>query len=380
MAGPMNSAPVDLSLLPPPAKRALAPGAPVPMQMMAAKAILPGVKPAELVTVVAALTTSDDPRVSEAARTTLGQLPPPLLDGALAGDLEPIVTEVLAEFYAERADVVERLLRMPRLSSMALQLMAERADEQRGEIVATNEQLLLANPAVIEKLYLNPRVRMSTSDRLLELAVRNGLELELPAFKEAAAAIQNELVAEATGDRTPDDELFLETDRIARGTGADAEESAYDVDDEGEEQLRGKFRPLYAQLAQMTVTQKIRRAILGTGSERLILVRDSNRLVSTAAIKSPMLKENEAIMISSSRSVGDDVLRILSRNREMTRSYQVKMNLVTNPRTPFTFASGFIPLLRDNDLKLLAKSKNVSGNVSQAARRQLLRKQGKAKK
>src|SRR5207249_2114717 len=45
-------------------------------------------------------------------------------------------------------------------------------------------------PKVIEALYLNPHTRMSTTDRVLEFAVRNGLELHgLPAFKEAQAAI-----------------------------------------------------------------------------------------------------------------------------------------------------------------------------------------------
>ena len=77
---------------------------------------------------------------------------------------------------------------------------------------------------------------------------------------------------------------------------------------------------------------------------------------------------------SAARSVGDDVLRVIAMNREFTRHYQVKLNLVTNPRTPFTFVSRLIPLLRDNDLKVIAKSKNVSGAVAQAVKQQISRK------
>ena len=59
----------------------------------------------------------------------------------------------------------------------------------------------------------------------------------------------------------------------------------------------------------------------------------------------------------------------------MTRNYQVKLNLVGNPRTPFAFSSQMIPHLRDNDLRSLAKSKNVPGAIAQAAKRHLSRKQ-----
>jgi len=50
------------------------------------------------------------------------------------------------------------------------------------------------------------------------------------------------------------------------------------------------------------------------------------------------------------------------------------VNLVSNPRTPFAFASRLIIHLRENELKGLAKSKNVSGAVAKAAKQQLERK------
>jgi hypothetical protein len=368
---------LDLTQLPGPAQKLLAPGAPVPAQMMAAKGIVPGLKPGDLVTVIAALTAVGDPKVSEAARQTFAKLPPPVLAGALGADLQPPVLELLADSYATDGDTVERLLRMPRINAAALEILADRADERCGELIATNEQALLANPTVIEKLYMNKRVRMSTADRLLELAVRNGLELNLAAFKEAAAAIRNELIAEAAEEPSPDDLLFVATDQLAQAHDIESDEDdTHVVDDEGEEQLKDKFLPLYAQIANMTVSQKIRRAQVGTAAERLLLVRDTNRLVSVAAVKSPAMRENEAVLISASRNVGEEVLREIARNREFTRNYQVKLNLSRNPRCPFSFSARIIPLLRDNDLRDLAKSKNVPGSVQQAARQQLERKRG----
>ena len=55
----------------------------------------------------------------------------------------------------------------------------------------------------------------------------------------------------------------------------------------------------------MSVSQRIRRAMLGSKSDRMILVRDSNRLVAAAAIKSPLIQEGEVAMVSTSRTVSE---------------------------------------------------------------------------
>jgi hypothetical protein len=218
---------------------------------------------------------------------------------------------------------------------------------------------------------------MSTADRILELAVRNNVELKgIPAYKEAATAIGMELIAEPSPEPTPDDVLFKETDVAAARATVDAErEDTHRLDEEtGQEVVEEKFLPLHAQLAQMTISQKIRRAMLGSAAERLLLVRDPNRLVAQSAIRSPSLQENEVVRISASRNVCEDVLRIIALDREWTRSHQIKLNLVSNPRTPFAFAAKLLPHLREHELKSLAKSKNVPGAVVTAARQQLSRR------
>ncbi|HVU01150.1 MAG TPA: hypothetical protein VHE30_05335 [Polyangiaceae bacterium] len=366
---------IDLEKLAAPAQRLLGPGAPPPAKMMAASGIVPGLRPGDVVTVIAVLTEDADAKVAQKARETFGKLPPPILTGALGADLEPAVIALLADGYASNPDVVEKLLRMPRIGGDALAILAERADEKIGEIVATNEARLLEHPVVIEKLYLNKRVRMSTADRILELAVRNGLELSIPAFKEAAAAIKNELIPEASPEPTFEDKLAEQADKIGSLLDQENLEDTHEVNDEGEEAVKEKVLPLYALIAEMGVSQKIRLTTVGTSAALMLLVRDKNRLVQMAAIQSPKLNENDVARISTSRQVSEDVLRHIAQNREWTRSYQVKFNLITNPRTPFTFSSRLISHLRDGDLRNLARSKNVPASIQQAARHQLQRKQ-----
>jgi hypothetical protein len=370
---------VDLDKLPPAARKVLADDAPVPMRMMAAKGVLPGAKPGDVLTVLSVLSRRGQDAVKQAATQTLETLPAAILDGALSADLEPFVVSVLAETLGSNPNVVERLLRQPRMPESALLSLAETADERIGELIATNETLLLAHPTVIEALYMNRRVRMSTADRILELAVRNQLELSIPAYREAAQAIMNELIPEPSEEESFDDVLFREVETVAESLrlNDNYEDDTHERDDEGNEHVRDKFLPLYHAISQMTVTQKIRRAILGTAVERMLLVRDTNRLVATAAASSPQMTENDAARVAACRNVSDDVLRIISQNRSFTRSYQVKLNLITNPKTPFTFTARLVPHLRDNDLRTLSKSKNVPAAVQAAARQQLARKQSK---
>jgi len=80
------------------------------------------------------------------------------------------------------------------------------------------------------------------------------------------------------------------------------------------------------------------------------------------------------VRVSASRVISEEVLRAISINKDWVRNYQVKVNLVTNPRTPFPIAARFVSYLRESELKTIAKSKNVTGPIAQAAKQQLSRK------
>lgn len=370
--------PVDIAQLPPAAQKILDPNGPAPLKNMAARGIVPGLKPGDLVTIVALLGASADPGVAETAKKTLHGLPAPVLTAALSADLEPFVVAEVGNAFLGRSDVMERLLAMPRIALETVADFAGRCSEMVAELIAVNEERLLREPRIIERLYMNRATRMSTADRIIELAVRHKLELTgIPAYKEVAIAIGQELLAlPALRDQpNPDDVLFKETleegKRISFNPG---EEDTHEVTDEGEEKVAGKFVPLYAKLANMTTAQKIRAAMLGSAPERMLLMRDGNRLVASSAIRSPMVQEPEVVRVSMSRMVSEEVLRIISMNKDWLRNHQIKVNLVTNPRTPFAMSARLIPHLREHELKALARSKNVTGPISTAAKNQLNRK------
>jgi len=367
--------PIDPTQLSTPAQKILSDGAPPKLKLMAARGIVPGVRPEEVLCVMVLLAGAEDPELADTAQTALADLPGPLLQGALQADLHEAVITVLADSYLHNVPVLEKLVQMPRLPVEAVLHLAEYGGEGTTELVATNQELLLAHPEIIERLYLNKATRMSTADRLVELAVRNGIELQgIAAWKEVAQAIQGELIVEPTEEPLPDDELFWETDELAHELSDEGLEDVFFEDDEGEELLEDKLKPLHARIGEMTISQKIRRAMLGTREERAMLIREQNKIVASAAARSPLLQEPEVVQITRNRGVSVEVLRIIGMTAEWLKSYQVKKNLVENAKTPIAISQRLITQLRESDLRRIAKSKNIPGAVQMQARRHLQRR------
>jgi hypothetical protein len=344
---------------------------------MAARGIAPGLKPFEALTVVALLAESEDEAVAKIAAETLRKLPAPLLQGALGPDLPAGVIDAIAPCYLSDLATMERILALPQIAPDTVATIASRCSEGVAEIVATNEERMLANPVIIEKLYLNRNARMSTANRALELAVRNKIVIEgIPAYEEAAAALMSELIPEPSEEPTFGDVLFKETTELGEKLAADAAaEDTHEVDAEtGEDRVKNKFVPVHTRINEMSQSEKVRTAMLGNAAERAILVRDPNKIVARAAVKSPQIQENEAVRISAMRNVSDDVLSEIARSPKWKSSYQIKLNLVQNPRTPMHIAAKLIPYLFEHDVKAIAKSKNVTGPIATAAKQQLQRK------
>jgi hypothetical protein len=368
---------IDVSRLPVPAQKMLDRASPAPLRQLGARGIAPGLKPADALTVVCLLAESDEPALADVARQTLEKIPAPLLNGALAGDLPPGVLDAIAPRYASDAAVMEKILQHAGIDPRTVIKLAAIGSEATSELIATNEERLLKHPEIIEKLYLNKATRMSTTDRLIELAVRSGLDLKgIPAFREAATAIANELIAEPSPEPAPGDVAFAAS--LALAEAVDPNVEVHELDDQGHEVVRAQHREKAKRIADMSVSEKVRLATLGSATERAILVRDSNRLVATAAVKSPALGEQEAMRIVQSRAVADEVLRIVATERDFVRNYMIKFYLIENPRTPFAIASKLIQHMRDHELKTLARSKNVTGAVATAAKQHLSRREKKA--
>src|ERR1043166_7911158 len=121
----------------------------------------------------------------------------------------------------------------------------------------------------------------------------------------------------------------------------------------------------------MTTRDRMKLAMKGDREARSILIRDANKVVSSAVINSPIITDHEVENISAMRTVADEVLRLIALNRTWARSYPIIHNLARNPRTPIPTAMNILPRIRTKDLQNLTQNRNVSEAVRRQAQRQI---------
>ncbi|MDY6855245.1 MAG: hypothetical protein SWO11_11170 [Thermodesulfobacteriota bacterium] len=171
-------------------------------------------------------------------------------------------------------------------------------------------------------------------------------------------------------NKTQDSAILSYTDQTRENINKDNQKQAKEIEgieeDEGKEK---KVLSLYQKVQAMTVPEKIQLALKGDKEARDLLIRDSNKMVSTAVIKSPKISESEVLQVAQSTSVDEDILRIISKSNEWMGKYKIKLKLVNNAKTPLDISMKLVSSLRDRDLRLLGKSKNISPVLATKAKK-----------
>jgi hypothetical protein len=353
MAEPTQKVRLELS---PEAEKYVRADAPRGARLMASRGALP-LPPTELASVLFALMHDEDAEVKTRARESLETLPDGVMNAVLSGPMHPAVLDHLA--HASRNDEAraEAIALNPTAADSTIAFLASLPFRNVVDIASNNQERLLRCPGIVDALGSNPLTGRSVIDRILAFI---GLEEGL------------DDVAPPDPDSIGDEEA---RDALRAVLGEDFAEFRSMLIDEHDEELDATASvSLYTLIQNMSVFQKIKLGRMGNKEARGLLVRDRNKVVAMAAVSSPKITENELISIAKSRNVSDDVIRVITRNKEVTRNYQVKQALATNPKTPQAEAMKFVNYLQDRELRAIMKSKDVPSAISTHARRILTRK------
>lgn len=133
---------------------------------------------------------------------------------------------------------------------------------------------------------------------------------------------------------------------------------------------------LASQIQAMGVGQRIKLALKGNRDARMILIRDSSRMVQRFVLLNPRITEEEVVALAKNRSIDRELLDQICRRKEWMANYQIKLALATNPKTPLAVAMRLVPTLLPRDLRALAKSKNVPSAVNGMAKRLVIERGG----
>ena len=311
----------------------------------AARGLVP-LPPWEMARAIATILSRTESALAPIAEESFKDLPAEALkDAVLSRGVMPGQLDAIARRTHERA-VLEPLIRHKAVADETLAWLAERVEPHLQDVIVTNQVRLLAAPVIVEKLFENPHLSSDIKRRADEFLEEFFLK------KEREAGTLEEAAEEAPAPEP-----------VAASPVEDAEKA----DD--------PTKSLFARIATMNVVQKIRLAWRGNKEERLFLVRDSNRLVSTAVLKSPKTREADVETTANMKSVSEDVLRAIALRREWMRKYSIMAAIVKNPRSPIDATLSLVLRLNHTDQKKLSQDRNVPEALRATARREVSRRE-----
>jgi len=340
-------------------ERILSGAAPLPVRAAAARGALP-LPRAVLTRLYLHLRTDADESVRSDAEASLGQLTPEVVLEVLSdASCDAVVLQHFAGMAARDERLAERVAFHANADGATLAVLASEGNAAVLDLVLTNQERLLTTPGLIDKVSVNPALRGDQRGKLMDLIDRffRG-EAERAAAAagpgvEAAETIDAEQVAKLLEIEVG--ELFAASEIM------DAEEFS-----QSENPI---VRSAYKKILTLNTAQKAILAMKGGREERIILVRDTNKVVALSVLKNPRMTEGEVESIAAMRNVSDEILRSVGVNREWSKNYTVVANLVRNPRTPPSISTNFVLRLNTKDLKNLGGDRNVPEIIRRMAKR-----------
>lgn len=354
--------PITPEFLAPNMRKHVEASAPAALRMMAAKAMVP-LAPGDMLGALFMLLFDPDPSVRETATKTCNTLTDRILSAALRDENVP--PPVLAHFLGllwETETYAELLVLNDATPDQAVAEMANKCGARTAEVLSQNQLRLLRYDDVIRQLCRNPRASKSMIDGVCDFAVRSGVVLaDVPQIKEARIRLYGPEAAESPPDPGPTaEEVMAEYTELTSENAPPMEE--------------GKRLTLTQRIMKMNVAEKIKMATKGNKEARTLLIRDSNKLVACAVIRSPRITDGEVLSCANNRTINDDVLRIIYGNREWTKKYPVRLALTKNPKTPLGISMKFLSTLRESEIKDLARNKNVPSSIQLQSKKMIDKK------
>lgn len=357
----------------------------------------------DLLEVLVALTNSDDAQIAVAANETLkSESADDLLIAASAQETAPSVLAYLATRTDTNRQIHEATILNTHTPDQALaKLAATTTHASLLELITINQQRLVRSPEIIDAILGNPacsgeaerRARETRKEFFEKERGARQIADELRARGQTAAAefFEAAELTTAGGDLSVDDawliaqhievsdadldDSWLPAERYVELVSETTAEALANVQRviESEKLESGEVNAervsLIRRIMFMNVKDRMKLAMKGDREARGILIRDSNKVVSSGVVNNPRITEQEIENIAAMRTVSDEVLRIIALNRTWARSYLIIHSLARNPRTPIPTAMNILPRIRTKDLQNLAQNRNVS----EAVRRQAYR-------
>ena len=311
----------------------------------------------DLIAVLAFLIHTKDAEVVSVAQTSLSEVPSRNLLSFAANESAPPAHLTMLIRATENQAVLDALIRNRAVSDQAILDLAKEADPATQEVIVINQARILRAPEILDALLANPR--------LSNEARRRALETREEFFEKKARQAQ-----ELPDDQVADLPNFPIADLLEKAAEEDARGIPQPPPDVPASEIADPVKQsVFTRILSMSVAEKVQLGFKGGKTERMILIRDRNKLVCSAVIRNPRVSETEAELIAGMRNVDDEVLRLITMRRDWMSKYKILISLARNPKCPVGVVLPLINRLALRDLKGLKDDKGVTEVVRASARK-----------
>ncbi len=322
--------------LPEAVARCVAPGAPLEMRLAVARGAIP-LEPGERLVSLAVLAADPEAAVRDAVVSAVLALPAAFVaQGLGVRSLPEAALDLVAATRAGESALRWLILEHPHLGRPTLERFLDLGDGEALERLALNQRVLDRHPDLGRQLAAHDALGAEARARLVTLY--------------GSPEESEEAIPDAPLPADLPQELLVETPAVVETPN------------------------LYQLVQSLSVAQKIKLALLGSKAARRLLIRDTNRAVALAVIRSPLIREDEVQTLAQDRTLSDDVLRVILGRKDWLKNYPIRLALAQNPKTPVPKALRLLETLQERDLRNLARSRNVPSPVSSGAARVLARR------
>jgi len=324
---------------------------------------------ADLLCVLSHAVFTDSP-LSGKALETLAGLPSYIVMGAISGPVETADVLGLVLLHRHEPELLEAALLNGTLTAEWMERAIPALPERHLEIALNNQVLWIQRPTILDALETHPAGTTNLKRRITEFRKEVLGQLDSSGAKERIEILDD--VDSGALDKAWS-ELPLPTEDESQGAHGPVPQ-ARDTAQVAVQAVQRVPPPqqhgtLAQRIMKLAPNQKIVLALRGGKEERTILMQESNRLIQVNIVRNGRITEGEIAHIAQMRTAHEEVIRIISNNREWTRKYQILKNLVSNPRTPLPIALSLIGRVNEFDLKHMSKDRNIPDALRREAQR-----------
>ncbi len=124
---------------------------------------------------------------------------------------------------------------------------------------------------------------------------------------------------------------------------------------------------LYQVVRQMKPHQKVVAAKRGNRNVRNLLIKEGNKKVLNFILQNPQLSVPEVAQMLKAPNLPQDIIQNIAKNANWCQSEDVRLLIVTHPKTPLPLALKQLIALNQQSLAKLAKSQNTKAQIKSNA-------------